>query len=78
MPETAEGGSSEIPNLAASFLTISSESFVPSPDSNIDMAGCLHPISKASDDCEIFASRRAWAIFLHISGEMFFKTMKLL
>jgi len=57
-----------IPNFSASFATVSSLSFVPSPCSNIDNAGCLQPTSAATASCESFAAFRALRIFMQISG----------
>ena len=65
-------GSNDTPTLSANFLITSSESFVPSPASNIEMAGCLQPSSRAKVDWEIPCSRRAWPMLRQISGEMFF------
>ena len=50
------------------FATVSSLSFVPSPCSNIDNAGCLQPTSAATVSCESFAAFRALRIFMQISG----------
>ena len=45
--------SSDMLKRSASFLTVASESLVPSPASNAESAGCLQPISSARADCEI-------------------------
>ena len=65
--------SSEIPKRDAIFFIASSESFVPSPASNMDNAGCLQPNSAARADCDMPFARRACPIWRQISGERFFK-----